>query len=436
MSLLIILTVGVVCFLCVSGYFCYTHFFRSRRSSTAARRLGLSAAGVLLSVIMVMSLSLQSYADTADMTEDILDGDTTDDTTVSADFDLDAKAAVLMEASTGKILYEKNPDEALPPASVTKIMTLLLVMEALDNGSVTLDETVTISAYAASMGGSQVFLEEGEQMCLEDLLKCTVIASANDAAVALAEHLMGSEEAFVTKMNDRAHELGLEHCCFENVTGLDDDTVEHLMSAGDIARISKELISHKKILEYSSVWMDSIRDGAFTLTNTNRLIRYYDGATGLKTGSTDKAKFCITATAERNGMTLIAVIMGAPTRDVRNACAKTLFDWGFSNYAIYRDESCHVGDIPVIKGRSDALEAVSDEFSTVVEKSQTNKIKRVVSLAEFAEAPIVAGDIIGTVSYMIDDAVIGCAHIRAGESIDRLNYLGIVGRMFKIFLLS
>ncbi|MGM9609888.1 MAG: D-alanyl-D-alanine carboxypeptidase family protein [Eubacteriales bacterium] len=245
------------------------------------------------------------------------------------DMGLTCGAAVLMEASSGTVLYRMNESDELPPASVTKIMTLLLVMEALEAGNLALTDTVTISGYAASMGGSQVFLEEGEQMSVEDLIKCTVIASANDAAVALAEQVMGSETAFVERMNQRAAELGLTGAHFENVTGLDDDTENHVMSAMDIAVISRELIRHPLILEYSSVWMDTIRDGAFTLTNTNRLIRFYQGATGLKTGSTEKAKFCITATAERNGMTLIAVIMTAPSRDDRNSDAKKLFDWVF-----------------------------------------------------------------------------------------------------------
>ncbi len=429
----------MVCFLfCVAGmlillgmcgiYACHRVRYRHAFKCMAAACMAFSL------VIMSVSFYIPVYADAMVSEEDdaVQDGDSI----VSADFELDAKSAVLMEASTGKILYQNNPDEALPPASVTKIMTLLLVMEAVDSGVLSLNDTVTVSEYAASMGGSQVFLEAGEQMKLEDLLKCTVIASANDAAVALAEHLMGSEEAFVKRMNERAVELHLKNCRFENVTGLDDDTTDHVMSAADIAVISKELISHKKILEYSSAWMDTIRDGAFALTNTNRLIRYYDGATGLKTGSTDKAKFCITATAERGGMTLIAVIMGAPTRDVRNACAKTLFDWGFANYAIYIDPSSSGGDIPILRGTDDVLKTTCDSFSIVTEKVNIPKIKRVVSMSECAEAPIRVGDVVGTVSYMIDDTVIGCADVRASNSIDRLNYMGVVGRMFKIFILS
>lgn len=224
--------------------------------------------------------------------------------------ELDAKSALLMEAETGEVLYEMNADESLPPASVTKIMTLLLVMEAVDGGSISLEDNVSVSEKAAGMGGSQVFLSSGEQMSVETLIKCTVISSANDAAVALAEYVCGSEEAFVARMNERAAELEMNSTHFENATGLDDTTVNHVTSARDIAIMSAQLMRHDKILEFSSTWMDSIRDGAFTLTNTNRLVRFYDGATGLKTGSTSKAGFCMSATAKRGELHLIAVIMG------------------------------------------------------------------------------------------------------------------------------
>ncbi|MBO6019990.1 MAG: D-alanyl-D-alanine carboxypeptidase, partial [Clostridia bacterium] len=219
--------------------------------------------------------------------------------------EIDARGAILIEASTGTVLFEQNADEAFPPASVTKVMTLLLVMEALDSGRFTMSDPVPVSEHAASMGGSQVFLSPGESLTVEEMIKCAVISSANDAAVALAEFVSGSEEAFVSEMNRRASELGMKNARFENVTGLDDSTVDHRCSARDVAIMSRELISHKEILKYSSTWMDSIRGGEFTLSNTNRLIRFYPGATGLKTGSTAKAKFCLTATAERNGMTLV-----------------------------------------------------------------------------------------------------------------------------------
>lgn len=352
------------------------------------------------------------------------------------DLGIQARAACLMEASTGTILYALNPDEELPPASVTKIMTLLLIWEAIDSGALALTDPVTVSAHAASMGGSQVFLAEGETMTVEDLVKCTVIASANDAAVALAEHLMGSEEAFVAKMNARAAELGMEHSHFENVTGLDDDTTNHVFSAHDIAVASQALISHKRILNYSSVWMDTIRDGAFTLTNTNRLIRYYSGATGLKTGSTDRAKFCVSVTAERNGMQLIAVIMGAPSRDVRNNAAKTLLDWGFANYAVYEDPAAACDPIHVTKGQREEAQTESGGFRTVVKKSDLTQIKRTISEQKSLTAPLKRGEVVGTVTYTLGDTVIGTSEIRSCEEIAAISFGDILLRLVKFFLLS
>ena len=254
-----------------------------------------------------------------------------------ASLDLDCRSAILMDASTGKVLYEQNADEPLPPASVTKIMTLLIIMEAIEAGRINYSDMVTASAHACSMGGSQIYLKEGEQMSVEDLIKSIVIASANDAAVALAEFVSGSESAFVTQMNERARALGMENTNFENTNGLDDTVENHTISAKDIAIMSRELIRYPKILEYSSTWMDTVRDGAFTLTNTNRLVRFYKGATGLKTGSTSKAGFCISATANRDGMHLIAVVMGSSTRDERNQSATALLDHGFANFAFYEN---------------------------------------------------------------------------------------------------
>ena len=352
------------------------------------------------------------------------------------DMGLTCGAAVLMEASSGTVLYRMNESDELPPASVTKIMTLLLVMEALEAGNLALTDTVTISGYAASMGGSQVFLEEGEQMSVEDLIKCTVIASANDAAVALAEQVMGSETAFVERMNRRAAELGLTGAHFENVTGLDDDTENHVMSAMDIAVISRELIRHPLILEYSSVWMDTIRDGAFTLTNTNRLIRFYQGATGLKTGSTEKAKFCITATAERNGMTLIAVIMTAPSRDDRNSDAKKLFDWGFANWGVYRDAEEELGPVKVSRGLTDSVKGLKSTVTKVLPKSKIGSAEKQISLEPGVQAPIQAGTQIGTVTYLSDGEIIETAPILAAETVEEIGFWQLIGRMMKILLLS
>lgn len=387
----------------------------------------------ILSIIVLLCLMFSVSAIYSSADTDLPEGDSSTTTGTQPDLGLEVKSAVLMEPVTGTILYEMNGQEALPPASVTKVMTMLLAFEALANNSIHKDDQVTISSYAASMGGSQVFLAEGEVMSVDDLLKCMIIASANDAAVALAEHIMGSEEAFVEKMNMRAGELGMSGACFENVTGLDDDTENHVLSAMDIAIATQELYKHPGVFDYSSVWMDTIRDGAFTLSNTNRLIRYYNGATGLKTGSTDKAGFCISATAERDGMGLIAVIMGAPTRDIRNAAAKTLFDWGFANYALYTDPAHTEERVPVTKGLTDAVETESKAHTMLVPKSALNKIDRIVSLQGTLQAPVRAGSEVGTVSYYIDGELIGTAPICAKEDAPAATFWDLFVKMLKIF---
>jgi len=263
--------------------------------------------------------------------------------------DINAKSAVLMDANTGTLIYEMNKDERLSPASVTKIMTLLLVFEALEQGKIKLDDMVSVSENASSMGGSQIFLEPGEEMSVDDMIKSVVVASANDAAVALAEYVGGSEEAFVYMMNKRARELKMENTHFENATGLDNDTVNHLTTAYDIALMSRELLKHEKIMEFTTIWMDNVRNGEFGLSNTNKLIRFYRGATGLKTGSTSKAGFCISATAKRENLHLISVIMGAETSQQRNASAVKMLDFGFAGYEIYRNEGAEVENVQTLR---------------------------------------------------------------------------------------
>ena len=344
-------------------------------------------------------------------------------------FDLACSSAVLMEASTGEILYAKNAEEALPPASVTKVMTLLLVMEAIAAGKVSLEDSVSVSERAASMGGSQIYLKVGETMPLSDLLKSVVIASANDAAVALAEHVAGSEEAFVAQMNARAAELSMTSTHFENTNGLDDTVTNHLTSAKDIAVMSRELIKYPQILEYSSTWMDTIRDGAFTLTNTNRLVRFYPGATGLRTGSTAKAKFCISATAERDGVSLIAVIMGAATRDERNAQAKKLLDYGFASYGVYRDEERVLAPLAVQGGVKDTLALSVSPFHTVLSKEKLKGVTVTVELPEVVKAPVAEGDAIGRVVYTLDGKVIGESPILAAEAVDKISFFEILRRL-------
>lgn len=339
---------------------------------------------------------------------------------------LDCRSAMLMEADTGKVLYEMNADESLPPASVTKVMTLLLVMEAVEEGRISFSDMVTASAHACSMGGSQIYLEEGEQMSVEDMVKSVVIASANDAALALAEHIAGTELAFVEMMNKRAEELGLTGTHFENTNGLDDTVQNHVSTARDIAIMSRELIKHKKICEFSSIWMDTIRNGEFGLTNTNRLVRFYRGATGLKTGSTAKAKFCITATAERDGMTLICVIMAAPTRDIRNAAATSLLDWGFANFAVYKNEGRALESLKVLGGVKQSCAVGYPEYSLVVSKSDAQRVEYSIEISDKTAAPVKVGDKVGRVVYKLGDKEIGESDIVATESVDKINFFGLL----------
>ncbi|MBQ8696555.1 MAG: D-alanyl-D-alanine carboxypeptidase [Clostridia bacterium] len=332
------------------------------------------------------------------------------------------------------MLYEHNADEALPPASVTKIMTLLLIAEAVDNGVITLSDNVTASAYAASMGGSQIYLKEGEVMSVEDMVKSIVIASANDAAVAMAEHLAGSEEAFVKRMNERAVELGMTNTYFENTNGLDDTAVGHVCSARDIAIMSRELLRHTWILNYTTIWMDSVRDGQFGLTNTNRLIKSYNGANGLKTGSTDKAKFCISATAKRDEMQLIAVIMGASTRDSRNLCAARVLDYGFANFKYYCYPPSEISDIPLRGGEELSITGVYDGFDTVMLKSSAD-ITAESFINEELTAPISKGQVIGQVKLTCDGEEMAVLDVTADRDYGKIGYMDTLELLFEKWIL-
>ncbi len=344
-------------------------------------------------------------------------------------FEVNCRSAVLMEAETGRVLFAKNADLALPPASVTKIMTLLLFMEEVDGGNIALDEEISVSEYAASMGGSQVYLEPGETMTAEELLKCVIIASANDAAVTLAEKVAGSEEAFVNKMNGRAEELGMKNTHFENVTGLDDTVTKHLTSAYDIALMSKALLSHETIIRYSTVWMDSIRNGAFGLTNTNRLVRFYEGITGLKTGSTSKAGFCMSATARRDGMHLIAVVMGSPSRDDRNGTARQLLDYGFANYSLFRSEGGMGEPVPVRGGVKDFCVPEIPPCALLLPKGKSRSVQTELLLDEYLDAPVEKGRTIGTVRYLADGEILAEAPVTAREDVERIGFGGILVRI-------
>lgn len=350
-------------------------------------------------------------------------------------FSLACKSAVLMEASTGTVLYEQNPHESMPPASVTKIMTLLLVMEAIDEGKLTMEDTVTASAHAASMGGSQIFLKEGEQMSARDMIKSVVISSANDAAVALAEHIAGSEEIFVAMMNEKAASLGMKNTNFENTNGLDDTAQNHVTSALDIAIMSRELIKHREILSFSSVWMDTIRNGSFGLTNTNRLVRFYKGCNGLKTGSTQKAGFCISVTAERDGMTLICVIMGAESRDIRNQVATKLLDWGFANYGIYVSEEENFNEISVTGGKIMKINARAPRFSCVLPKANIGAVEKKLTLPEKVAAPVRMGEAIGEIVYSCGGIEIGRSAVSAVQTSERIGFWGVFQRILGKYLL-
>jgi D-alanyl-D-alanine carboxypeptidase (penicillin-binding protein 5/6) len=332
------------------------------------------------------------------------------------------------------VLFEQNADEALPPASVTKIMTLLLVMEAIEAGRIMLADTVCVSARAAAMGGSQVYLKEGEQMSVEEMLKCVVIASANDCAVALAEHVAGSEENFVASMNARAAELGMKNSHFENTNGLDDSVTAHLTSARDIAIMSRELISHPKILEYSGIWMDSIRNGSFGLTNTNRLVRFYPGCTGLKTGSTARAGFCISATAERGELSLICVILNAKTRDSRNGAASKLLDYGFANFATYTSPGSE-STVRVKGGTSPLVRVAYEPCAITVKKGEAGSVTLAAEIPETLCAPIEKGQEIGKVRYLLNGSEIGTGAVFACESVEKIEFGTLFYRLLCRFLL-
>ena len=338
----------------------------------------------------------------------------------NTDLGLNAKSAILMEESTGNILYESNPDERLPIASVTKVMTMLLIMEAVDSGKISLDDMVTVSENAMSYGGSTMFLETGEQLTVNDMLKGIAVASANDGCVAMAEHLAGSESAFVDMMNEKAKELGMENTHFMNTNGLDED--DHYSSARDVAIMSRELMKHETIFNYTSIWMDTLRGGKFQLANTNILIRFYDGANGLKTGSTSKALCCLSAAAKRNDMQLIAVVLGAPTSAERFASAKSLLDYGFANYAVNTQITAgdEVQKIAVEKGVDKEVDVVAgDSCSTLVKKGQEDNITKEIKIDETITAPIEAGQKIGTMTISRDGEVIADIDLNASSAVEK-----------------
>ncbi|MBR4868008.1 MAG: D-alanyl-D-alanine carboxypeptidase [Clostridia bacterium] len=334
-----------------------------------------------------------------------------------------ATAAVLMERVSGTVLFEKNPDEKRPPASITKIMTLLLTMEAVESGKIALTDRVVATAHACSMGGSQIWLEEGEVMTVDHLIKAVCVASANDAAVALGEHLAGSEEAFVTLMNQRAKQLNMTGTHFVNCCGL--DAPDHYTTARDIAIMSRELIAHPLITEYSTIWMDTLRDGTTELVNTNKLVRFYEGATGLKTGTTDDAGFCVSATATRDGMDLIAVVLDGSTSDQRFADAKQLLNYGFANWTLAKVDPSQTmpPNLKVTGGATNTVTVCTPEpQSFLVKKGAAQHITSKLEFPPSVPAPIAAGQRLGTIIYYADQAMIGQVPLLAEQSVNRLTF--------------
>lgn len=344
--------------------------------------------------------------------------------TVYADPEISCKSAVLMEQSTGRVLYSLNPHEKLPPASVTKIMTMLLAMEEIDSGNLKPSDTVIASRHAKEMGGSTIYLDTDEEMSVDDIMKGIAVASGNDACVAIAEHIAGSEEDFVARMNKRAKELGMNDTHFVNCNGLDAEG--HVTSAYDIALMSRELLKHEGIFKYTTIWMDSLRDGAFTLSNTNKLIRFYDGANGLKTGSTSGAGCCISGTAKREGMQLIASVMGSENSDKRFSSARALLDFGFANYAVSDLSSLAdlSGSVPVLRGTSKAaVPELSAPFTALAEKSRKNEITAETCLYDSVSAPVKKGDKIGTVRYSLDGETLGVCDIVAKYDVPKKSFM-------------
>lgn len=349
---------------------------------------------------------------------------------------VNAPSAILMEQASGQVLYELNADERLPIASVTKTMTMLLIMEALDAGKIALTDTVTTSEYAASMGGSQVFLEVGEQMAVEDMLKAIVIASGNDAAVAMAEFIAGTESAFVEIMNNRAKELGCQNTHFINCNGLD-ETEEHYSTARDVAKISCELLKHPRFTDYSTIWMDTLRGGEFGLSNTNKLIRFYNGANGIKTGSTSIAKYCLSASAKRDGMQLVAVILAAPSTADRFSSATRLLDYGFANYAVVNaaEKIGELQALPVIGGKADAVVPAADPHcSFIVKKGNQDKIEVTTTFEEPIKAPVAKGQKLGEAILTANGDKVAVCDIVATQDVERTTIGTMFGKLLQKWL--
>ena len=351
---------------------------------------------------------------------------------------VNAKSAILMEQTTGKVLYELNPDEKTQIASVTKTMTMLLIMEALADGKIKYEDMVSTSEHAASMGGSQIFLEPGEEMSVDDMLKAICVSSGNDAAVAMAEHIGGSEEAFVDLMNKRAAELGAKNTHFINSNGLD-ETNEHYSTARDVALISCELLKHEDIQKYTTIWMDTLRGGKFGLSNTNKLIKFYKGANGIKTGSTSIAKYCLSASAKRDNMQLVAVVLCAPSTQDRFSGASKLLDYGFANFEVADGSKLagETGKVPVVGGEKDfAACGTESSGNIVVKKGEAAKIEVKKTMPEEINAPVKKGDKIGELSFVLDGKEIAKKDITASEDVGKIKLYKMYMKILKKWLLA
>ena len=381
----------------------------------------IKTTAVILTLILLISVfSICSFA--------------TDNTEMKVE--VRAKAAILMDQSTGKVIMAKNENEKLFPASVTKIMSLLLIFESLDSGKIKLDDAVTVSKYASSMGGSEIWLKEGEQMTVEEMLKAICVASANDACVAMGEFIAGSNDAFIKMMNERASQLGMNNTTFINCTGLDDTTDEHLTTAYDIALMSRELMKHENVTEYTTIWMDSLRNGETLLTNTNKLVRFYDGCTGLKTGTTSKAGCCLSATATRNGTSLIAVVLGSDTSEERFEGAKAMLNWGFSNLSTVVPEIDEnlITEVGVRFGRKNSIVPVVPDFEPIlIEKGTKDSIESKISLPVDVEAPVEKGQLLGKIVFTINGETVGEYKLCSDERVDKISLLDAVLRILGVF---
>ena len=398
---------------------------------------------IFISVLLILILSTSSicYSFSSDYTWSVIDNSIETSAPISQSqeildnnfLNLEAESAILIEQNSGQILYGYNIHEKLYPASITKVMSLLLIMEALDSGKITLETQIPCSSNAASMGGSQIWLDTTETLSVHEMLKAIAVVSANDCVVAMAEYLGGTEDGFVQMMNEKAKELGMNDTTFKNCHGLDEDG--HLTSAYDIALMSRELLkNHPKITEYSTIWMDTLRNGESTLSSTNKLIRNYSGCTGLKTGSTSLALFNLSASATRDNLSLIAVVMKAPTSALRFSNATSLLDYGFNNYSYksFGEQGEIVKSVAVQNGVSKEINAVYETSpSFLIKKGEENNINYEINLKDNIKAPVTQGQLLGTIKYSINDSELGTVNLVAETSIEKLGLLGMVKSIFQ-----